>query len=80
MEVGDYVIAGVFRSRENAKKFTDGLLKLGFKDADFGFLTLNNLWYVHIAETYEIESARAARDEFRKMKMFKEAWLLTVHE
>ncbi len=80
LEVGDYVIAGVFRQRENAKKYSDGLIKLGFKDSDFGFLTTNNLWYVHIAETNDIEAARSFRDTFRKMKMFREAWLLTVQK
>jgi hypothetical protein len=80
MEVGDYVIAGVFSKKENAKKYSDGLVKLGFKDSDYGFLTKNNLWYVHIAETDDIEVARSFRDTFRKMKMFREAWLLTVEK
>jgi type IX secretion system PorP/SprF family membrane protein len=80
LETGDYVIAGVFSMKENAKKFSDGLKKLGFNDSDYGYLTQNKRWYVHIAETNDIEAARAFRDKFRKMRIFREAWLLTVQK
>jgi type IX secretion system PorP/SprF family membrane protein len=80
LELGDYVIAGVFSVEENAKHFSDGLVKLGFKDSDYGFLTEKKLWYVHIAQSNDIETAKAYRDKFRKMKIFREAWLLTVHK
>ncbi len=78
-ETGDYVIAGVFKMEENAKKYSDGLLKLGFNESDYGYLTEKNLWYVHIAESHDLETIRIHRDKFRKMKIFREAWLLTVH-
>ena len=80
MDLGDYVIAGAFSVEANAKKFSDGLIKLGFEESDFGFLTQNKLWYVHISQSSNIETAKKSRDKFRKMKMFKEAWLLTVHK
>jgi type IX secretion system PorP/SprF family membrane protein len=79
MNLGDYVIAGVFNSEANAKKYSDGLRKLGFLDADYGFLSAHNHWYVHISESNDITIARADRDKFRKMAIFKESWLLTVH-
>jgi type IX secretion system PorP/SprF family membrane protein len=79
MDLGDYVIAGVFSTEANAKKYSDGLRKLGFKDTDYGYLTAHNHWYVHISESNDINTARADRDKFRKMKLFKESWLLTVH-
>jgi hypothetical protein len=78
MDIADYVIAGVFKSRENARHFADGIDKMGFQ-ADFGHLTEKGLWYVYIYESQNIEEARAERDRFRKMKMFRDAWLLTVH-
>ena len=80
MEVGDYIIAGVFKSTENAKHFSDGLVKLGFKISDFGFLTEKNLWYVYLGETDDIDMARAERDKYRKMTMFRDCWLLTVQK
>jgi hypothetical protein len=79
LELGDYVIAGVFKADSNAKHFSEGLVKLGFS-ADYGHLTEKNLWYVYIAESNDINVARAERDKYRKMKIFRDAWLLTVQE
>jgi type IX secretion system PorP/SprF family membrane protein len=79
LDFGDYVIVGVFKSDTNSDHFVDGLTKMGFK-ADYGHLTEKNLWYVYIAQTKDINVARAERDKYRKMKIFKDAWLLTVHE
>lgn len=80
MEIGDYIIAGVFRSTENAKHFSDGLVKLGFKISDFGYLTEKDLWYVYLGETNDIDMARTERDKYRKMTMFRDCWLLTVQK
>jgi type IX secretion system PorP/SprF family membrane protein len=77
LDVADYVIGGVFKSDANAKHFSDGLIKLGFK-ADFGHLTEKNLWYVYLIQTSDINRAREERDRVRKMKILRDAWLLTV--
>ncbi len=76
---GDYVIAGVFSSRENALHFSEGLVKLRFQQADYGYLTEKGFWYVYISVSSDINQARSDRDKYRKMKIFKDAWLLTVH-
>jgi flagellar biosynthesis GTPase FlhF len=78
LPVGDYVISGVFKSDANARHFAEGLKKMGFS-ADYGHLTERNLWYVYIAQTSDINEARMERDKYRQMKIFKDAWLLTVH-
>lgn len=78
LDVADYVVGGVFRSAENAKRFSQGLSNMGFK-ADYGHLTEKNLWYVYLTQTDDINVARAERDKYRKMKLFRDAWLLTVH-
>lgn len=78
LPVSDYVVGGVFRSEPNAKHFSDGLDKLGF-NTHYGHLTEKNLWYVYIIQTDDINKARAERDRVRKMKILKDAWLLTVH-
>jgi type IX secretion system PorP/SprF family membrane protein len=80
LELGDYVIVGVFRSEPNAKHMTDELRKLGFSEADYGYLTDKAVWYIHFKPTDDIEEAKAKRNKYRKMKMFKDAWLLTVHQ
>ena len=80
MNFADYVIVGAFSSEANAKRYSDGLRKLGFEGTDYGFISERNIWYVHISESNDINEARADRDKYRKMNMFKDAWLLTVHE
>lgn len=77
LEAGDFVVSGVFKSSLNANHFADGLKKLGF-EADYGHLTEKNLWYVYISQSNDINTARADRDKFRKMKIFRDSWLLTV--
>jgi type IX secretion system PorP/SprF family membrane protein len=78
MDTGDFVVVGTFRSKENAQHFSEGLVKLGFT-ADYGHLTEKEMWYVYVAQTNDINTARAERDKYRKMKIFRDAWLLTVH-
>lgn len=80
LETGDYVVGGVFKLSSNAKRYSDDLKKLGFKDADYGYNTQNNLWYVHIAQTNDINEARTIRDQYRKMRIFRDAWMLTVQK
>lgn len=79
LDYGDYIVVGVFKSDVNAKHFSEGLTNLKF-NADYGHLTLKNLWYVYLLKTDSIERARAERDKYRKMMMFRDAWLLTVHD
>jgi type IX secretion system PorP/SprF family membrane protein len=80
LEVATFVIAGAFQSRSNAEHYVSTLRSLGYKDADFGHLSVRNLWYVFIAEEAEIPDARKARNELQKNKIFRDVWLLTVQE
>jgi type IX secretion system PorP/SprF family membrane protein len=78
LDVADYVVTGVFKEESNARHFTDGLKKLGFK-AQYGHLTEKAVWYVYLHQGSDINEARTERDRYRKMKLFRDAWLLTVH-
>ena len=80
MDLADYVIVGAFRAEENAKRFDDQLVKIGYPEAQYGFVTARNIWYVYIASSNSIDDARVIRDKYRQTTMFKDAWLLTVHE
>lgn len=80
MNLADYVIVGAFRSKENAQHYDEQMVKMGFPEVHYGFLSARNLWYVYVASTDNLDAAKAARDKYRKLKMFKDAWLLTVHE
>ncbi len=79
MDYGDYVIVGVFKARPNAEHFSTGLNKMTFT-SDFGYLTEKNLWYCYNAQATDINEAKAERDKFRKLRIFRDAWLLTVHK
>lgn len=76
---GDYIIAGVFSSEANAIRYGNGLKQLGYQ-ASHGHLTVKQLWYVYVLKTDDIELARRERDRYRKLRMFKDAWLLTIVE
>ena len=74
---GEYIIAGVFSSEANATRYTNGLKQLGYL-ANYGYLSQKQLWYVYIHHSQDINQARIERDKYRKLRMFKDAWLLTV--
>ena len=79
LDLGDFVIAGSFMKRENAARYDADLTKLGFT-ADFAYLSSHAKWYVYIYHGTDINEARTERDKHRKLKLFRDAWLLTVRE
>lgn len=82
LEIGHYVIVGVFKSEANAKRVSDGYRNLGFSEVDYGYQSGKGFWFVHIAgsEDMDVPEAGKLRNKYRKMKMFRDAWLLTVHQ
>ena len=80
LNLGDYVIGGAFASEENAKHMTDELKKDGFSTTGYGYLSSKKAWYIYLSVCDDIEIAKAERDKYQKLKMFKDAWLLTVHQ
>ena len=79
LQKGDYIIAGVFSSEANATRYANGLKQLGYQ-VDYGYLTQKQLWYVYIHKSDDINQAKVERDKYRKLRMFKDAWLLTIVE
>ena len=79
LDLATYVIAGAFQSRTNAEHYAKTLKSMGYQ-ADFGHLSVRNLWYVFIAEEADIPEARKERDRLQKNRIFKSVWLLTVQE
>jgi type IX secretion system PorP/SprF family membrane protein len=77
LNVADYVVSGVFKEEANARHFSDGLRKLGFKSG-YGHLTEKAVWYVYVFKTDDINVARTERDRLRKTKILRDSWLLTV--
>lgn len=79
LQVGDYVVVGAFGVFENAEKYSDRLHEQGFSNK-FGYITETKLWYVHLYESNDIEKARTERDKYRKMSLFRKAWVLGVEQ
>jgi type IX secretion system PorP/SprF family membrane protein len=77
LNVGNYVVGGIFKGEENAKHFSDGLKKLHFK-AGYGYSTEKNAWYVYVFNADDIYKTRDERDKLRKTKILRDSWLLTV--
>jgi type IX secretion system PorP/SprF family membrane protein len=77
LEEGNYVVIGVFGVFENAVRYSDNLYGRGF-NAKYGFLSNKGMYYVYIERSEDINSAREARNRFRRISLFKDAWLLTV--
>ncbi len=78
LESGTYIIVGAFRSEANAKKFRSELVNMEYADADYGFISARNLWYVFLGYDKDVNAARTLRDKFRQEDVFKDAWILTV--
>jgi type IX secretion system PorP/SprF family membrane protein len=77
LKPGNYVIIGVFGSATNARNLTRQVVESGI-NANYGFLTEKNLWYVHVFDSDDINTTRAERNKHRNDPKFKNAWLLTV--
>jgi hypothetical protein len=77
LQASEYVVVGVFKSRDNANHFSKGLRSLNFR-TNLGYLTEKKLWYVHLPKTNDIERARAEQARVSKMFLLRDAFLLTV--
>jgi hypothetical protein len=80
LALGDYVVVGVFKSEDNARRVANGYKENGFPEASFGYCTAKSAWFVAMSTSNKIEEAKSSRDKYREQKIFKDAWLLTVHE
>ncbi|HEX8060536.1 MAG TPA: type IX secretion system membrane protein PorP/SprF, partial [Cyclobacteriaceae bacterium] len=80
LKSSNYIIVGAFRTEANARNYDAQLVKLGYPEAQYGFVTSRNIWYVWIAQAGDIEEARTIRGKYRESSVFKDAWLLTVQE
>ncbi len=78
LPAGTYVIVGAFCSEANARKFSNEFIDMEYADANYGFITARNLWYVYMGYSKDVNEARKIRDTSRQEHNFKDAWILTV--
>lgn len=75
---GLYVIAGSFQSLENAIVQQRRLIALGYEAVKYGSNTQNNLFYVYLFSSYDLEESRKIRDQLRIKPATKDAWILKI--
>ena len=78
LNVGDFVVVGMFKTEANARKWADGLKALGFPELEYGYSSANSNWFVHFKGADDLNAAKSSMEKYRKLKIFKDAWILTV--
>ncbi|HYG19112.1 MAG TPA: PorP/SprF family type IX secretion system membrane protein [Ohtaekwangia sp.] len=75
---GHYVVAGAFRIMDNAIRYSQELHGKGYGDATIAINPKNNLYYVYIFSSYDLDEARKIRNQYRVRRPFHEVWLFTM--
>lgn len=82
LPLGHYVIAGVFKYRENAADYSRQLQDAGFYNT-FGYVSEKGAYYIQVYySTDDLEAVRRARDQYRNVRrfQFRESWVLSIEE
>lgn len=80
LPAGYYVVAGAFRSFQNAEDHSDLLFERGYHDTKVGYLTAKDLYYVVIFNSPSAAGARKERDRVRTRAGMSGTWVLKVSE
>ena len=75
---GHYVVAGAFKIMQNAIGFAQDLALKGYGDATVAINDKNNLYYVYIFSSYDLEEARKIRNQYRVKRPFSEIWIFSA--
>ncbi len=75
---GHYVVAGAFKVMQNAIGYSQDLILKGYADVTVAINPKNNLYYVYIFSSYDIDEARKARNQYRIKRPFSEIWIFTA--
>ena len=78
LATGHYVVVGAFKIMDNALKYSMELQGKGLAVPMVAISPKNNLYYVYIFSTYNVEEARKERNQYRVRRPFSEAWVLTI--
>jgi len=72
-----YVIVGVFSIMDNSMRFTKEMMSKGYQ-VNVALNPQNNLYYVYLSSSLNIEEAVRQRNVYKARNMFKEAWVLSM--
>lgn len=77
LPTGYFVVVGVYSKMPNAQRAIQQLVDKGYTTST-GYSSQTNYYYVYISRTTDISECRKARNEFRQMELFKDAWMLEI--
>jgi hypothetical protein len=80
LKTGDYIVVATTLTEEDAKRMIKEYKKLKVPEPLYAYVSNKSLWFIYFAGGNGIEVARQKRDEIRKNKVYKDAWLLTIHD
>lgn len=80
LPAGNYVVAGVFESFQNAEDQSDRLFQRGFHDTKVGYLTARGYYYVVIFQSESLSKANSEKNRIRNRTGLADVWVLKVNE
>ncbi len=80
LPAGNYVVAGVFGSWENAENKSDVLFQRGFHYSKVGYISARGYYYVVIFQSSDIANAYQERSKIKSRSGLSDVWVLKVNE
>ncbi len=77
LKKSNYVVVGSFNVFDNAVRYTRALYERGLR-ADYRYSSKTNRYYVFVAQSKDVDEARAERDRTRQLVGIADAWVLIV--
>ncbi len=79
LPAGYFVVVGVYSNQKNTARAMRTLAQKGYKTS-FGYNSQTNRYYVYVSQSSNINQCRKVRDQYRKQKLFADAWMLEITE
>lgn len=80
LPVGSFVIGGSFSEFQHAEDYSDKLFEMGYHDTIVGYSSARGYYYVVVFQSDDLNLTKTKRDQLRKTKELKDAWVLQVTE
>lgn len=80
LDAGNYVVAGVFESFQNAEDLSDQLFQRGFHETRVGYLTARGYYYVVIFQSDNLNAANTEKNRVKGKSGLSGVWVLKVNE
>lgn len=75
---GFYIVVASFNSTEYALAFVKKLTNAGVKNLHIGLNAANNMQYVYVFSSYDLDECRKVRDQLQLKQITKNVWILNI--